>query len=81
MKTKMPKKMDIAKAKKDLLSAIKERDPMQKWLPILNELKSEIEDAKNQGLSVTQIRKILTANGINLPAEVLKKFMNISESK
>ena len=76
MKTKVTKKIDVEKAKTELRNAIKERDPLQKWLPTLNELTKELEDAKTANLSVTQIRKILVASGINVPHEVLKKYLS-----
>jgi hypothetical protein len=75
MKQKTSKKMDIEKAKSEIKKAIKERDPFLKWLPILNEMKAEIEDAKLKKISATQIRKILVDSGIQVPHDVLKKFM------
>jgi hypothetical protein len=35
MKQKITKKVDIEKAKAELKKAVKEKDPLQKWLPIL----------------------------------------------
>lgn len=75
MKVKTTKKIDLEKAKAELREAVKERDPFQKWLPTLNELTKEMEDAITANLSVTQIRKILVSSGINIPHEVLKKFL------
>lgn len=75
MKQKINKKMDIEKAKSEIKKMIKERDPFQKWLPILNEMKTEIDDAKSKKISVNQLRKVLINNGIQVPHEVLKKFM------
>ena len=77
MKPKITKKVDLEKAKQDLEKAIKERDPFQKWLPTLNELKAELDDAKSKNISINQIRKILVASGINVPNEVLKKFLGL----
>ena len=79
MKQKPSKKIDIEKAKAEIKKAIKERDPFLIWLPILNEMKAEIEDAKSKKISVTQIRKILVDSGIQVPHEVLKKFMGLEK--
>lgn len=75
MKQKITKKIDVEKAKSELKKAVKEKDPLQKWLPILNEMKAELDDAKSKNISITQIRKILVDSGIQVPHEVLKKFM------
>jgi hypothetical protein len=79
MKQKTSKKVDIEKAKAEIKKAIKERDPFLKWLPILNEMKAEIEDAKSKKISATQIRKILIDSGIQVPHDVLKKFLGIAK--
>ncbi len=79
MKQKITKKVDLEKAKQDLKNAIKERDPFQKWLPTLNELKAELDDAKSKNISINQIRKILVASGINVPSDVLKKFLGLQK--
>jgi hypothetical protein len=79
MKPKVTRKVDSEKAKQDLKNAIKERDPFHKWLPTLNELKAELDDAKSKNISINQIRKILVASGINVPNEVLKKFLGLQK--
>jgi hypothetical protein len=79
VKQKTTKKPDVEKAKSELKKAIKERDPFLKWLPILNELKAELDDAMSKNISVTQIRKILVGSGIQVPHEVLKKFLGIAK--
>jgi hypothetical protein len=79
MKQKTTKKPDVEKAKSDLKKAIKERDPFLKWLPVLNEMKAELEDAKSKKISVSQIRKILVDSGIQVPHDVLKKFLGIDK--
>ena len=79
MKPKITKKLDLEKAKQDLKKAIKERDPFQKWLPTLNELKAELDDAKSKNISINQIRKILVASGINVPNDILKKFLGLQK--
>jgi hypothetical protein len=81
MTQKVTKKPDISKAKIDLKKAIADKDPVKKWIPILNELKSEINDAKSKNISISQIRKILIENGIKVPFKVLKKFVGKQGSK
>lgn len=77
MKQKITNKVDLEKAKNELRNAINDRDPFQKWLPILNELKSELDDAKSKNISVNQMRKILVSSGIKVPNDVLKKFLDL----
>ena len=79
MKKQITKKMDIEKAKADLKKVIKDRDPLQKWLPILNEMKAELDDAKSKNISITQIRKVLVDSGIQVPHEVLKKLLGVEK--
>ena len=81
MKTKVEKKINISKLKDDLINAVKSKDPMQKWLPVLNEIKTEIEDAKSKGISISNIKKIMSENGVNVPQDILKKFLGISDKK
>ena len=77
MKQKITNKVDLEKTKNELRNAINDRDPFQKWLPILNELKSELDDAKSKNISVNQMRKILVSSGIKVPNDVLKKFLDL----
>lgn len=78
MKQRNNSKTDLESAKSALKSAIENKDPMRKWLPILNEMKEEIDNAKANKISVNQIRKILVGSGIEVPYSILKKFMGIN---
>ena len=71
---KTQKTVDIDKLKSGLDNLLKERDPLQKWLPVLNELKPKIQSALDAGVSLTKIRKSLAEGGLKVPHEVLKKF-------
>ncbi len=67
--------VDAEKLKSGLDSLIKERDPLQKWLPILNDLKPKMQDALNAGVSLSKIRESLANGGLKVPQDVLKKFL------
>ena len=81
MKTKIEKKINISKLKDDLINAVKSKDPMQKWVPVLNEIKAEIVEAKSKGISISNIKKIMSENGVKVPQDILKKFLGISDKK
>lgn len=72
---KTKKTVDIEQIKGGLDSLIKERDPLQKWLPFLNELKPKIDEAVKQGCSISSIRNAMKIGGLNVPQDVLKKFV------
>lgn len=73
--------VDVEKIKSCLDNLIKERDPLQKWLPVLNELKPKIQDALTSGVSLSKIHKSLAEGGLRIPHEVLKKFLATDGNK
>lgn len=81
MKAKGNVKIDTEKAIAGLKKAIKDSDPLQKWLPALNELKPHIDQALAAGLSLTKIRKTLVESNVKVPHVILKKFISLNEKK
>jgi hypothetical protein len=76
---KIQKTVDVEKIKSSLDNLIKERDPLQKWLPVLNELKPKIQDALDKGVSLSKVRESLANGGLRVPQNVLKEFLEGSK--
>lgn len=74
-KVQVPKKFDPNKVKIGLENLIKNNDPYEKWVPILNQIRESILEAKQKGISINKINKTLKENGLKIPNEVLKKFL------
>lgn len=69
------KALDTNKLKNGLENLIKSSDPYEKWLQVLNEIKPQLLNAKEKGISLSKISKTLKDNGARVPNEVLKKFI------
>lgn len=69
------KALDTNKLKNGLENLIKSSDPYEKWLQVLNEIKPQLLNAKERGISLSKISKTLKDNGARVPNEVLKKFI------
>ncbi len=67
--------VDLEKIKSGIDHLIKERDPLQKWLPVLNELKPKFQDALSAGISVSKIRETLSHGGLKVSQKVLREFL------
>lgn len=74
--TKKTKEFDQKKLKSGLDSLLKDADPMHKWTPVLNEVKSYLVEAQSKEISLKKIQKVFKESGANIPIDVLKIYMD-----
>ncbi len=74
---KKHKELDPKKLRSGLDFLLKDADPMLKWEPVLNEVKSYLIDAKSKEISIKKIHKVFKESGASISAEVLKKYMDL----
>lgn len=74
-KTKKSAPVDLKKIQEGIDDLIKNKDPLLRWLPILNELKTKIIEAKSAGVSFSKILKTLRDSGVKVQKDVLKMFL------
>ncbi len=72
---KKNKELDQKKLKSGLDSLLKDADPMNKWVPVLHEVKPFLVEAQLKEISLKKIHKVFKESGANIPVEVLKNYM------
>ena len=67
--------LNVKKLRGDLDLLVKKSDPMFIWLPILEDVKSILIDAKGKDISLKKIHFVFKENGVNIPMILLKQYV------
>ncbi len=73
--TQKTKEFNSKNLKTGLDLLLKSTDPMYKWEPVLNEVKSYLIEAKNKEVPPKKIHQVFKDNGAEIPFDVLRTYM------